>query len=197
MIQRDCPVQADETPVTAALRRYARLIGAVVTSTTGGAHSATSYHYTGRAVDLADPAGPGWDTEALLSINERIIQTLPLSMISELIYSGPNNICVKGGRVVVGRTDYGRAVMARHHDHVHLAVVSTFTYSGGPPMPADDPNRINLNAPIVGIAVTPTGKGFYLAGADGGVFAFGDAQYIPVNVEYVLPDGRAWLPAAG
>jgi CHAP domain len=34
-----------------------------------------------------------------------------------------------------------------------------------------------MNAPVVGIAVTPTGKGYWLLGEDGGVFCFGDAQY--------------------
>jgi hypothetical protein len=30
---------------------------------------------------------------------------------------------------------------------------------------------------IVGIASTPDGKGYWLVGADGGVFTFGDAQF--------------------
>jgi len=34
-----------------------------------------------------------------------------------------------------------------------------------------------LNAPIVGIASTPDGMGYWLVGADGGVFNFGDAGY--------------------
>ena len=63
------------------------------------------------------------------------------------------------------------------------------------PMAADDPNRQNSNAPIVGMAATPTGKGYWLVAADGGVFSFGDAPFLG-NVEYVLPDGQAWLPKA-
>ena len=63
------------------------------------------------------------------------------------------------------------------------------------PMPADDPNRQNSNAPITGIAATPTGNGYWLCAADGGVFAFGDAEFFG-NVEYVKPDGREWLPTA-
>jgi peptidoglycan recognition protein len=57
----------------------------------------------------------------------------------------------------------------------------------------DDPNRINSNAPVTGIAATPTGKGYWLVAADGGVFAFGDAGFYG-NIEYVKPDDRAWLP---
>ena len=34
-----------------------------------------------------------------------------------------------------------------------------------------------LNAPIVGIAEMPTGKGYWLVAADGGVFNFGDAGF--------------------
>lgn len=62
-------------------------------------------------------------------------------------------------------------------------------------MAPDDPNRQNVNAPIVGIAATPSGKGYWLVAADGGVFAFGDAGWFG-NVEYVKPDGREWLPGA-
>ena len=34
-----------------------------------------------------------------------------------------------------------------------------------------------LNAPIVGMAATPDGGGYWLVGADGGVFSFGDAHF--------------------
>ncbi|MDP9403683.1 MAG: hypothetical protein M3P85_10200, partial [Actinomycetota bacterium] len=34
-----------------------------------------------------------------------------------------------------------------------------------------------LNQPIVGMAATPSGRGYWLVGADGGVFAFGDAVF--------------------
>ncbi len=35
----------------------------------------------------------------------------------------------------------------------------------------------SLTAPIVGIASTPDGNGYWLVGADGGVFNFGDAGF--------------------
>lgn len=195
MTQRDIAVQPDETKVTAALRTLAAIMGWAVTHTTDGGHTENSYHYTGQAVDLAARSGPGVDTDELLAINESVIQVLPLSMINELIYSGPGNVCVKNGRIVSGVHLYGLETMARHHNHVHLAVVADFRFSGGSPLPADDPNRANVNAPIVGIAITPTGKGYILVGMDGGVFAFGDATYLG-NVEFVKPDDRAWLPKA-
>jgi beta-lactamase class A len=64
-----------------------------------------------------------------------------------------------------------------------------------------------LNAPIVGIAPTPDGGGYWLAAADGGVFTFGDARFtgslgaVTLNAPIVgiapTPDGGLyWLAAA-
>jgi 3D (Asp-Asp-Asp) domain-containing protein len=36
---------------------------------------------------------------------------------------------------------------------------------------------VSLNRPIVGLAATPSGGGYWLVGSDGGVFTFGDAGY--------------------
>ncbi|MEO6121453.1 MAG: L,D-transpeptidase family protein, partial [Acidimicrobiales bacterium] len=35
-----------------------------------------------------------------------------------------------------------------------------------------------LSRPVVAMAATPTGRGYWLAAADGGVFAFGDASFV-------------------
>ena len=64
-----------------------------------------------------------------------------------------------------------------------------------------------LDAPVVGMAATPDGKGYWLVAADGGVFAFGDAGFYgsmgakPLNQPVVgmaaTPDGKGyWLVAA-
>ncbi len=64
-----------------------------------------------------------------------------------------------------------------------------------------------LNAPIVGMATTPDGGGYWLVGADGGIFAYGDAGYYgsmgatPLNQPIVgmatTTDGRGyWLVAS-
>jgi len=51
----------------------------------------------------------------------------------------------------------------------------------------------NLNAPIVGVATTPDGNGYWLVAADGGVFAYGDATFFksmggqPLNAPVVGP----------
>jgi hypothetical protein len=65
----------------------------------------------------------------------------------------------------------------------------------------------HLNSPVVGIASTRDGGGYWLAAADGGVFAFGDAQFFgsmggthlnsPVVGIASTPDGGGyWLAAA-
>ena len=37
---------------------------------------------------------------------------------------------------------------------------------------------MRLNAPIVGMASTPKGDGYWLVAADGGIFSFGAARYL-------------------
>ena len=37
--------------------------------------------------------------------------------------------------------------------------------------------NLRLNRPVVGMAATPTGNGYWLVAADGGVFSFGDAGF--------------------
>jgi hypothetical protein len=152
-MQPDIAVQTDppETAVTAALRKLAAIAGWAVIHTTDGGHAKASLHYSGRAVDLAARAGPGADTTSLLTINEQVIQLVPLSMISELIYAGAGNVCVNNGRIVNGTSVYGAEVMSQHHNHVHLGVIDTFTYNGSQevahPM-ADDPNLPNITGPV-------------------------------------------------
>jgi hypothetical protein len=34
-----------------------------------------------------------------------------------------------------------------------------------------------LNAPIVGMAATPTGNGYWEVASDGGIFSFGNARF--------------------
>ncbi len=64
-----------------------------------------------------------------------------------------------------------------------------------------------LNAPIIGMAITPDGAGYWMVGGDGGVFAFGDATFygstgnITLNKPIVgmaaTPDGKGyWFVAS-
>jgi hypothetical protein len=63
------------------------------------------------------------------------------------------------------------------------------------------------NAPLVGMAATPDGRGYWLVGADGGVFSFGDAHFdgsmggthlaAPVVGMTATADGKGyWLVAS-
>jgi len=36
---------------------------------------------------------------------------------------------------------------------------------------------IKLNKPVVGMAATPTARGYWMVATDGGIFAFGDAPF--------------------
>jgi hypothetical protein len=65
----------------------------------------------------------------------------------------------------------------------------------------------HLDAPIVGMAATPDGGGYWLVASDGGIFSFGDAVFhgsmggqeltSPVVTIGDTPDGDGYaLPAA-
>jgi len=186
MTQPDLPVQPDESAEDRALRKLAGIAGWAVMYTTNGEHAATSLHKTtdatngvGRAVDLADRAGPGVDTSALLAINEAVLRLLPLSMIAELIYAGPGGICVKNGKIVNGLAVYGAATLAEHHNHVHLGVIRGFTYNGSQEVAVpDDPNLPNITGPVefVICGSDPNGvcQGYYIfSHATGELHSFG------------------------
>ena len=71
---------------------------------------------------------------------------------------------------------------------------------------------LHLNAPIVAMAATPSGRGYWLVASDGGIFAFGDAGFFgspaglpagvrpntPVVAIVAAPDGGGyWVSTAG
>ena len=66
---------------------------------------------------------------------------------------------------------------------------------------------IHLNQPIVGMAATPDGQGYWLVASDGGIFTFGDAKFYgstgaihlnqPIVGMAATPDGQGyWLVAS-
>ena len=87
----------------------------------------------------------------------------------------------------------------------------THPYSGGGILPFGDATGygtldVALSSVITGMAPTPDGKGYWLVGADGGVFTFGDAGFFgslgalklagPIVGMASTPDGKGyWLVA--
>ena len=70
-----------------------------------------------------------------------------------------------------------------------------------------NPGFLNLNAPIVSMVPTPDGGGYWMTAGDGGVFAYGDAQFYgstgnihlnkPVVGMAATPDGKGyWFVAS-
>jgi Beta-lactamase enzyme family len=130
----------------------------------------------------------GW--LALLSIVALVSGSLPLTRSMALAAT------VRSGRPAsIGRAESGPA----GPDAVTaFGAAATFFGSLG---------NLTLNAPIVGIAGTPDGGGYWLVAADGGVFTFGDARFfgslgnLTLNAPIVgiagTPDGGGyWLVAA-
>ena len=70
-----------------------------------------------------------------------------------------------------------------------------------------DPGYFALNQPVVGMATTPGGGGYWMTAADGGVFSFGDAHFYgstgnihlnkPIIGMAATPDGKGyWFVAS-
>jgi TP901 family phage tail tape measure protein len=89
------------------LLSFAQQLGIAVTSTTGGKHAPGSYHYQGRAIDVAGSFGQmaGFFNAALRAFG---------GSIKELFFD-PMGFYVKNGRRVSG-------AIGGHSDHVHLAL---------------------------------------------------------------------------
>jgi hypothetical protein len=79
--------------------------------------------------------------------------------------------------------------------------------SFGTARPLGDLSQIGLNAPIVGMATTPSNSGYWMLGGDGGIFTFGNSAFYgstgalnltqPVVGMAATPSGKGyWLVAA-
>jgi CSLREA domain-containing protein len=137
---------------------------------------------------------------------------------------------IPGTKAVVGQTGgYSACVpvvasgpSTAQAESSYLAVAangSTYSYSGGTGtsddlqasdahvLSDDEIGHLTLNEPIVGMASTPDGAGYWLVAADGGVFSYGDAAFYgstgavhlnePIVGMAATPDGKGyWLVAA-
>lgn len=101
--------------VTAAIRQVivaANQAGLYVTSTTDGAHATGSYHYSGRAVDLAASS-----VSTMIAFQKRLAAT---PRIYAEVFGPENAACVKNGvRISLAEGD---ALENQHDNHVHVAI---------------------------------------------------------------------------
>jgi hypothetical protein len=103
--------------------------------------------------------------------------------------------CIEGNTSAgtTGSQDNGGGVYRRTRPFSHVVGF------GRPSYPKEITMAIyRVNAPAVGFVVSPSGLGYNVLCADGGIFAFGDAPVLAQygRVEYVLPAGDGWTPAA-
>jgi uncharacterized protein YkwD len=86
-----------------------------------------------------------------------------------------------------------------------LLIVSP-AFASNAALPYGSGRAMNLNAPIVGMATTPSGGGYWLVARDGGIFTYGDADFFgsagalrlnqPIVGMAATPNGRGyWLVA--
>lgn len=168
---------ATESLEVRSLRALAADINARVTSTTGGQHSSTSWHYAqgtdgaGLAIDLAETSGPSALTPGLKRIATEVARRIGPSCV-ELIYAdGP---CLRFGKPFV----YSASVLAAHHNHIHVAVPRGFRWAPPAPPQPTPKEPIVVNAAPVALLTHPAwGKGYTIVTADGGVFNFGGSPF--------------------
>jgi hypothetical protein len=67
--------------------------------------------------------------------------------------------------------------LATSHDTVSTRVATTEATPASDARFYGSTGAIALNKPIVGMAPTPTGNGYWLVASDGGIFTFGDARF--------------------
>ena len=91
----------------------------------------------------------------------------------------------RGTRCTVPGRGAGGLRPGRHVDRVRSTTASlgeaSYGYTGQ-----------TISEPAVGMAPTPDAGGYWLVGADGGVFSFGDAQFLRIHRGHATSTGRSW-----
>ncbi len=87
------------------------------------------------------------------------------------------------GRVYAEGTATNFGDMRSTYGICDISGTPVLPYSGVPTSGQRCSTR-ELNAPIVGITSTPSGNGYWLVGADGGVFNFGSAKFLGSTYSY-------------
>lgn len=157
-----------------------------VTDVSGPGHAEGSYHYAkgtdgdGLAVDFGGsiPGVTPSTAKEMGNIWRAFMFVAP--QLAELIHNNPAEgitKAIKNGRMVDGASFYGPVVWPDHRDHVHVAVPrGVFLTPLSQPLGTligDD-----MAVEIVGFQATPSGRGYWILTSNGGLYAFGDAEYL-------------------
>jgi len=86
---------------------------------------------------------------------------------SNSVYAISGTIALNAANTTPG---HGYYLYDSYGDTAGFGNDSYLTYLG-------NPGFLSLNAPVVGMATTPSGGGYWMTAADGGVFAYGDAGF--------------------
>ncbi len=81
------------------------------------------------------------------------------------------------GRGLGGATASADAGITARRGGGYWAVTPNGKVSGGGAPMFGDASRLALKTAVVDIAATPSGKGYWLLGGDGGIFTYGDAHF--------------------
>jgi len=87
------------------------------------------------------------------------------------------------GRVYAEGTATNYGDMRSNYGICDISGIAVLPYTSVPTSGQKCSTR-GLNAPIVGITSTPNGNGYWLVGADGGVFNFGSAKFLGSTYSY-------------
>ena len=151
-------------------------------------------------------SAPGAGEDAGTPAGERAVDLAPGPVGMVVLREGGRVDGVPGGSVQLPAGRWA-AVAAGVGDQVVAVTADGRVATVHGPVPLSWRPTVPLNAPVVDVALTPTGRGVWVLAADGGVFTVGDATFAgsmggrPVNAPVVglaaTASGRGyWLVAA-
>lgn len=166
---------------------------------------ALGYHYKGTSSASAEAAHffsvAGTDGRLLdVEMNADVawmnafLSALPLPPNEEITYGSASTLPRGGIRSLLFPASYGRnygfgdcwqftdkamvpGINGGVDESTWLDSAEQFNVLFGLTPPTPGGGRVTLNAPIVSVVRTPSGKGYWEFGADGGVFSYGDAGF--------------------
>ena len=160
-----------------------------------GVFAATVSFGLGTSAPASGSRGTDRTSGRVVSTSNRVVETVARTTAETAAGSVPYS----GGRLMTADPSGG------YWTNTWLGVVTP--HGGAPTFGSPAQSGIKLAKPIVGMAATPDGQGYWLVATDGGVFTYGDAKFYGstgaihlnqpiVNIE-ATPDGLGyWLVAS-